>query len=74
MEEDKKPDQQPEAPPAPEPPPEDFKKQAWKHDQELSFKRVIPHLHVLKDALQKTIQHEKAKLAQMIGARDSIRK
>ena len=47
---------------------------SWKHDQELSFKKVVPHLHLLREALQKSINHEKIKLQQMISARDSVRK
>lgn len=46
----------------------------WMHDQDISFKRVTGHLVTLKDAVQATIDHEKAKLARMIGARDSFRK
>ena len=46
----------------------------WQHDQQIGFKKLIPHLEVLKNALQKQINHEKAKLAQMVGARDSLRR
>lgn len=69
-EEDKKP-QGAEQPPGPDDKPPAG---AWKHDQDISFKRVVPHMHTIKEALQKAISHEKARLQQMVGARDSIRK
>jgi hypothetical protein len=61
MTEEKKPGEEPQS-------------ESWKHDQELSFKRVVPQLHILKEALEKAITQEKAKLSQMVGARDSIRR
>lgn len=54
--------------------PEEPLRGTWEHDKELSFKKVVPHLHTVADALRKTIAHEKAKLAQMVGARDAIRR
>jgi hypothetical protein len=57
---------------------EEEKKQStdgsWQHDQQVNFRKFVPHLEVLKLAIQKQINHEKAKLAQMVGARDSIQR
>lgn len=46
----------------------------WKHDQELSFKRITTHLHGVKDAMEKAIEYERMKLAKMIGAKDLVKK
>lgn len=54
--------------------PEDLKKGVWKHDQELSFNRVNEHLLNLKDAVEKAVHFERAKLAKMVGAKDLVRK
>ena len=53
---------------------EDLKKGTWKHDQEVSFNRVNGHLIDLKDAVEKAIDHERAALAKMVGAKDFVRK
>lgn len=55
-------------------PVEEAEKGVWMHDQELSFNRVTDHLHNLKDAVNKAIKFERAKLARMVGARDLVRK
>lgn len=46
----------------------------WQHDQELSFKKVLPNLEILKGAVENALRAEKAKLGQMVGAKDSLRK
>lgn len=46
----------------------------WQHDQQIGFKKLLPHLESVRDALKNQINHEKAKLSQMVSARDSIRK
>lgn len=46
----------------------------WKHDQELSFKRISAQLHGVKDAMEKAIDYERQKLAKMIGAKDLVKK
>jgi len=53
---------------------EKFPEGNWQHDQQLNFKKLVPHLETLKVALQKQINQEKAKLSQMVGARDSVRR
>ena len=52
----------------------DFPEGVWQHDQQIGFKKLIPHLEKIKDAVQLQINHEKAKLAQMVSARDSLRR
>ena len=47
---------------------------AWQHDQQVNFKNMTPHLEKLREALQIQINSEKSKLAQMVGARDSIKR
>ena len=66
MSEEKKPEENASA--------EDLKKGVWKHDQELSFNRVNEHLLNLKDAVEKAIDFERAKLSKMVGAKDLVRK
>jgi hypothetical protein len=51
-----------------------FPEGAWQHDQQVGFKKIVPHLEKIRDALQNQINHEKAKLSQMVNARDSIRR
>jgi hypothetical protein len=46
----------------------------WQHDQQIGFKKLLPHLEKVRDALKNQINHEKAKLAQMVSARDSIKR
>jgi hypothetical protein len=46
----------------------------WQHDQQVNFKNLTPHLEKLREAIQIQINSEKARLSQMVGARDSIRR
>jgi hypothetical protein len=50
------------------------KKPSWKHDQELNFNGARNHLQTLATVLQKAIEMEKAKLANLVGVRDSYKK
>lgn len=54
--------------------PEVLEKGTWRHDQELSFNRVNDHLEKLKDACEKAVEFERARLARMVGAKDLVRK
>lgn len=54
--------------------PEVLEKGTWRHDQEVSFNRVNEHLERLKDACEKAVEFERAKLSRMIGAKDLVRK
>lgn len=46
----------------------------WQHDQDLSFKKVLPNLEMLKEAVEKALRAERVKLEQMVGAKDTFRK
>lgn len=49
-------------------------KPEWKHDEDLSLRRVVPALHTVREALEKALSAERAKLAELVGVRDSLKK
>lgn len=49
-------------------------KLTWAHDKKVGFDGIRPALTAIRDGLIKQIDAEKAKLAQMVGARDSLKK
>lgn len=49
-------------------------KLSWSHDKKVGFNGVRPALEAIRDGLIKQIHEEKAKLAQMVGARDALKK
>jgi hypothetical protein len=53
--------------------PEDPKAPDWKHDQKLNFGGVQELLVVVKDRIEDLLAAKKKELADLIGARDSLK-
>lgn len=46
----------------------------WKHDGEVSLRGAVPALRSIREALEKALEAEKAKLRDLVEARDSLKK
>jgi hypothetical protein len=72
--EDQAPTDAVEAGPAAESSDSDPKRPSWKHNQKVSFEKVVPFLEDIKGRVQDLIQVQKKELNRLVGVRDSIQK
>lgn len=46
----------------------------WRHGEDLSFRKVVPALHALRAAVERQLEAERARLAEVVKVRDSLKK
>lgn len=49
-------------------------KPEWRHGEDLSGKKVVPALRAMREAVERALEAEKAKLREAAGIRDSLKK